>query len=131
MNKIVVIEGECLVRERSNSKKLQAWFNIDGKWRRESAGTSDPEEAKKFALNRYMEIHSLKQRDVPLRQSGKLVVLFKDVAQQYYEQMQTDIANGLGKPVYTSYMNVIERWLLTDPRWRLHFPAATDASRHL
>ena len=112
MKKIIVIEGECVVRERAGTKNLQAWFNIDGGYRRESTRTSDPDEAKKYALNRYMEINALKQRGVPLRQHGKLVIQFNDVAQMIYQQMQEDIASGLGKPVYQSYMGVIEQWLL-------------------
>ncbi len=112
MSKIWVVPEKCFIKPRDRSNKYQAWFKVNGKWRRETTGTSDSDEAKDVALERYMKIFNLEDKGVPLRHTGKLVVTFNDVAMMKRRMWLEDIQKGFGKPVHDTYIKVVNRWFI-------------------
>ncbi len=107
-----VLDGEVIVRPRNNTKNWEAKYKVSDGWRRTSTGTSDPKKAKEIALELYMEAKSLSERGIRVRTKGKLIVSFSDVAMMKRKQWIEDKKAGYGKPVYDSYINVVDRWLV-------------------
>ena len=87
----VLLDGAAKVYLRSNTKRWQATFQIEGQWIRISTGKRDLEEAKTVAREHYLDYKFRSKHDLPI-----VTKRFANVAQLCITDMQRQLDAGQG-----------------------------------
>ena len=103
----VLLDGAVKVYLRSNTKRWQATFQIEGQWIRISTGKRDLEEAKEVAREHYLDYKFRSKHDLPI-----VTKRFADVAQLSITDMQRQLDAGAGRKVFKDYIKVVENYFI-------------------
>ena len=79
-----------------------------GEWEFKSSKTSDLEEAKQRAMDRYDELKFRQKHDMPLEDNRK----FGDAAKAYEKELEELKNTGAGKPIHKTYLQILAKWLV-------------------
>jgi len=101
-------DGEVVLYRVPRSRAWQARFRVDGgKWIRFSTGRRNTEDAQRYACDAYDEARYRQRLGFAV-----MVKRFDEMAKYCCDQMQQDLAAGVGKKIYTAYIAVIETYLV-------------------
>ncbi len=102
-----LIERQLNVYLRERSAIWQCSFQVDGKWQRTSTGQKDLELAKKAAHEILIKANIRKEMNV-----APITRYFKDIAKFALERMDSELAAGQGKVIYSDYKIAINKYLI-------------------
>ena len=101
-------DGQVTLYKRERSGVWQMRFRLfDKKWHRVTTGYEDLEYAKKKAGDIYDRARFLEELGIP-----PLNKRFDAVAEAAKVELQSDLANGVGKKIYVDYISVIDNYLI-------------------
>ena len=104
---IHLLEGHVVLYKRERSSVWQCRYKLgDLRWRRTSTGAKDVKEAGKAALRIFYEGEVKRENKLPLDSRR-----FGSVADAVVNQMQDELAAGIGKSVFHSYIFAINGYL--------------------
>jgi integrase len=103
----IITEGELLVALRERSTIWQCRYKIDGAWQRTTTGERDLKKAKAKAKEISLEAHIRKKNNIT-----PITRLFRDVARGVVKKLETQIAQGVKKPVNRDYVIVLTNYLI-------------------
>ena len=102
-----LIERQLNVYLRERIAIWQCSFQVDGKWQRTSTGQKDLELAKKAAHEILIKANIRKEMNV-----APITRYFKDIAKFALERMDSELAAGQGKVIYSDYKIAINKYLI-------------------
>jgi integrase len=102
-------DGSITIKTRSGSNLLQAHIKKEnGSWHRVSTGTDDVDDA--------LRIAEVKRTEMKVRHKFGLQevdgVSFRKVCEAVRDDWQSQIDFGSGKPIFKTYIGVINKWLI-------------------
>ncbi|MBT5299225.1 MAG: tyrosine-type recombinase/integrase [Rhodospirillaceae bacterium] len=101
--------GDVVVALRPNTNKWQMRVKKpDGVWEYKSSKTSDLDEAKQRAMDRYDELKFRQKNDMPLDDGRK----FLEAANAYKRLLQELADVGASKPIHETYLRIVGKWLI-------------------
>ena len=101
-------DGQVTLYKRERSSVWQMRFRLfDKQWHRVTTGYEDLEYAKKKAGDIYDRARFLEELGIP-----PLNKRFDAVAEAAKAELQSDLANGIGKKIYVDYISVIDNYLI-------------------
>ncbi|MBT5512949.1 MAG: hypothetical protein HOK25_02555, partial [Rhodospirillaceae bacterium] len=102
-------DGDVVVALRPNTNKWQMRVKKpDGVWEYKSSKTSDLDEAKQRAMDRYDELKFRQKNDMPLDDGRK----FLEAANAYKRLLQELADVGASKPIHETYLRIVGKWLI-------------------
>ena len=101
-------DGQVTLYKRERSSVWQMRFRLfDKQWHRVTTGYEDLEYAKKKAGDIYDRARFLEELGIP-----PLNKRFDSAAEAAKAELQSDLANGIGKKIYVDYISVIDNYLI-------------------
>ena len=106
-----IIKGELYLYKRGRTVNYYARYRVsDNQFKRSTTGTGAFDDAKKIGIKLYTNARTLMDEGVVVPKTGKIDT-FASIAIEYRERLHQEQLNGIGKPVYKTYIETVDNWL--------------------
>lgn len=104
---VTVLDGDVRLVKRKNSRAWQAAFKVDARWVRVTTKCRQLEDAKRRARELYVEYQVRHKNGLPV-----ISKRFVDVARLVIDDIDRQLAAGVGKKSWKDYKAVLERYFI-------------------